>query len=105
MRLTELNPRWVSTGGEGVSDAQGNPVPERFAIGLVFNCPCGCKTPCFVHFQNPLDGLPPASGRAPTWTRTGEDFEALTLTPSILRSRGCEKQWHGWITSGEVITC
>jgi hypothetical protein len=105
MRLVDLNPRWIGRGGTGVSDAQGNPVPHRPAIGLMFNCPCGCKIPCFVHMANPLDGLPPESGGAPTWTRTGEDFETLTLIPSILRSRGCEKQWHGWITNGEIITC
>ena len=105
MRLVELDPRWVGSGGPGVQDAQGNAVPARAGIGLMFKCPCGCSVPCFVHFSNPMDGGPPVSGGAPTWVRVGEDFETITLTPSILRSRGCEKQWHGFITNGEIITC
>jgi hypothetical protein len=38
------------------------------------------------------------------WTRTGEDFETLTLTPSIHSDPakgGCG--WHGFITNGEVL--
>lgn len=31
---------------------------------------------------------------------TGSDYSDLTLTPSILLGCG----WHGFITSGEVIT-
>ena len=42
----------------------------------------------------------------PTWQRTGDTFETLTLHPSILRSPqkgGCG--WHGWVTNGEVRSC
>ena len=47
MKLTDLNPRWVGAGGEGISDADGNPVPARAGIGLSFDCPCGCDQRCF----------------------------------------------------------
>jgi uncharacterized protein DUF6527 len=34
------------------------------------------------------------------WTRTGDTFEMLTLSPSVDASKaGC---WHGFVTNGEV---
>lgn len=104
MRLTDLNPRWVRAGGEGVSNADGSPVPQRTGVGMTFDCPCGCPDRAYVAFANPLDGGPPhISPDQPTWQRTGETFEALTLTPSIQRVGGC--QWHGFITNGEAKAC
>ena len=107
MRLVDLNPRWVGAGGEGVSDKNGNPVPERHGIGITFDCPCGCDVWGHVSFSNPLDGgAPRISPGEPTWTRTGDTFETLTLSPSILRSKdkgGCG--WHGWIKNGVVTGC
>jgi hypothetical protein len=103
VKLTELNPSFVGYGGEGISDKDGNTVPRREGVGLHFDCPCGCDQPCFVYFSNPLDGGATVNGAGPAWTRTGTDFETLTLAPSILRSKergGCG--WHGWITDGEV---
>jgi len=106
MRLTDLHPRWIASGGEGVTDADGRPVPRREGIGVSFDCPCStCGLLCFVPFDNPLDGGPPITPDHALWTRTGEDFDHLSLTPSILRNRerdGCG--WHGYVTDGEVIT-
>lgn len=105
MRLTELKPRWVGTGGAGIT-RDGQPVPQRSGIGLTFECPCGCGVRGFVAFANPLDGGPPDDDADHRWQRTGETFETLTLTPSILRSTdkgGCG--WHGFITNGQVLTC
>jgi hypothetical protein len=103
MRLTELEPVFTSSGGEGISDKDGNSVPERQGVGLVANCPDGCGERFSLLFVNPLDGGPSIAGdgRA-TWTRTGETFETLTLTPAIKRRGKC--QWHGFITNGEVHT-
>lgn len=106
MRLTELGPNWVGAGGEGISDKDGNPVPARHGVGVAFDCPCGCGTHCYVPFANPLDGGPTLQSERLGWQRTGETFETLTLTPSILRSKehgGCG--WHGFVTNGEVISC
>lgn len=104
MRLVDLNPGWISHGGEGIKNALGHPIPERQRVGVGFDCPCGCGTRCHVLFENPRDGqgnLGPGTG--PYWSRIGDDFETLTLTPSIHRVDGCG--WHGFITSGEILTC
>jgi hypothetical protein len=58
-------------------------------------------------FENPLDGLGrfDATTAGHYWTRVGETFETLRLTPSIQRVGGC--QWHGYIgleIPGEVTT-
>ena len=103
MTLLELEPQWTDAGGEGISH-YGQPVPARHGIGVIFNCPCGvCGTLCYVPFANPLDGSRPDGHRA-VWQRTGETFETLTLTPSILRSTeqgGCG--WHGFVTNGQIV--
>jgi hypothetical protein len=108
MKLTDLNPHWVGAGGEGVFDADHNPVPERHGVGIGLDCPlCGPDHPLFVCFKNPLDGGAPIGNGRTLWKREGDTFETLTLTPSILRIKingeGCE--WHGYITKGEIKTC
>ena len=40
MRLTDLNPRWVDAGGEGITTLAGDPVPARHGIGMLYDCPC-----------------------------------------------------------------
>lgn len=99
MKLTDLNPNWVGSGGEGIT-RDGAPVPRREGIGVMFDCPCGCDQACFVPFSNPIDGGPNEYGQG--WKRTGDTFEDLTLTPSILRIRPCG--WHGFVTKGQIIT-
>jgi hypothetical protein len=96
---------FVDAGGEGVSDRDGSPVPERHGVGLMCDCPCGkCGELLFVGFANPLDGGSAHAPECPKWTRTGETFEVLTLTPSILRAEPLGCGWHGYITNGEVLT-
>ncbi len=124
MKLTELDPRWVGAGGEGVyqtaPDGTLVPSPERHGVGVSFLCPCASCTGkrtgdkdhdfylrVFVGFRNPLDGGPAHDPRpGQQWERTGETFDTLTLRPSILRHRvgdgGCD--WHGFVTAGEVTT-
>jgi hypothetical protein len=103
MRLTDLNPVFVSGGGNDVS-MNGEDVVRREGVGVMLDCPCGaglCRL--YVPFANPLDGGPP-TGRI-VWERTGETFETLTLTPSIRRLHSrCDCEWHGYITNGEIIT-
>jgi len=101
MRLIDLNPCWVGHGGEGVTDtATGAAIPRREQVAIDFDCPCGCGSRCCIEFANPLDGGPPTRTDDHTWTRTGDTFETLTLTPSIQRVGGCG--WHGHITNGEA---
>ena len=99
MRLIDLNPEWIGSGGEGIFDKDMNPSPARHGVGVMFDCPCGCGTRCFIPFTQPLDGGSSIDYHV-TWERTGDSFENLTLTPSILRIGGCG--WHGFITNGEV---
>lgn len=92
-RLVDSDPSWITRG-------------DRI-IGVVFACPFGPDAACGgyhgVPFANPPDGGPPdpwAKGQG--WQRTGETFEDLTLTPSILDGGAC--RWHGFITCGEVTS-
>ena len=104
MKLIDLNPRWVRAGGPGITTRDRKPVPERLGVGVSFDCPCGCGIRVYVDLQNPLDGGGPHETAAPKWTRTGTDFETLTLSPSIQRSDlyGCG--WHGFVTDGDIKT-
>lgn len=101
-----MNPRWMGAGGAGVFRADGSPAPERHGVGVIFDCPCGNADEnhqLYVPFANPLDGGPQHDAQG--WQRTGDTFETLTLSPSILRSiakGGCG--WHGFITQGEIRT-
>jgi hypothetical protein len=104
MRLVDLNPTWYGAGGEGISNADGTPVPERRGVGIIFDCPCGCGELCAIPFANALDGGPQYDQRQ-GWQREGDTFETLTLRPSILRTKPPGCGWHGWITNGEVTSC
>lgn len=103
MRLVDLNPRWIGSGphAEDIACSEDGQ-PPRHGIGVAFDCPCGCIYRCTVFFNPPLDGGKPIGN---PWSRTGDTFDTLTLTPSIHRVGGCVNQWHGLITHGEVITC
>jgi hypothetical protein len=104
MRLVDLHPKWIGSGGEGIRKADGTPAPRREGIGIMFDCPCGKpEDVVYVDIDPPLDGGPPLRDSAHIWQRKGDTFETLTLTPSIRKLDGC--QWHGWVTNGEVKSC
>lgn len=105
MRLTELNPKFLASFDAGGSKTLG--------MGVSFACPCGRHEDAhrlYVPFANPIGPGPLASVVDQRgWTRSGETFETLTLTPSILRVEKREEDgigcgWHGFITNGEVRT-
>lgn len=103
MRLTEQNPRWLSTGGEGVT-RDGKPMPHRSRIGMTFNCPCGAEGErVAIYFENPPDGGP-AVGE-PAWHREGDDFETMTLSPSLQRADPGGCNWHGYLRAGSFEPC
>lgn len=113
MRLTDLHPRFYGAGGPGIFNADMTPATPRSGIGVSFDCPCPTCTAKrtgdhdhdwylrhFVAFKNPLDGGPTWTSHPtePTWQRTGETFETLQLSPSILSDPtkgGCG--WHGYV--------
>lgn len=96
MRLTELEPRWLT--------------PNLFA----FRCPCcrtmwlTCKdvapmgwTAQFEAFEAAgLTGDFVSSRKEYAWQFSTRDFDTLTVTPSIDASNA--KHWHGFITNGEI---
>lgn len=98
MKLTELNPRWWAF-------EEGGP-----KVGLSFDCP-HCKTTrlavAFHHRGH--EAIEDAAIHDHHYTGNGgfiwmlegpEDFENLTITPSIDASRA--GHWHGFITNGEA---
>lgn len=105
LKLTELNPEWLGRGGEGVYDKDHNPISYTHGAGISFDCPCGCEKKIAIMFNNPLDGKR-FSNRNAYWDRSGDTFETLTLSPSILNwnIEDHSEHWHGFITNGEIIT-
>lgn len=119
MKLLDLEPRWVaisrwddSTGTQHYLDT-----PPRRG-GISFDCPihtkkCSCcgqnvkgSHRLVVFFKNPVDGLPPQVTNY-LWSRVGDDFETLSLSPSIDASQHVDKEtntvcWHGHISNGEI---
>ena len=101
MRLVDLEPRWAADYDILVGDRVVHD-EDRHGMAISFNCPhCGTTRLC-VFFANPIDGKPHTDGRdnLHLWTRTGDSFENLTLTPSIDASES--GHWHGFITNGQI---
>ena len=104
IKLADLNPIFVSHGGEGITNSKtGEPVPYSDKIGINFDCPCGNGERVFIAFENPVHGAPPIETKNHTWKRKGEEFETMSLTPSIRRMDKCK--WNGFLTDGEFIAC
>lgn len=108
MKLTDLNPSFIGHGGEGVSkrleDGTLEPIPYRAGVAISFDCPCGeCGEKTILNFKNPISGGETISPHHPCWERTGDNFEVMSLTPSIQRMGKC--RWHGYLTNGELKEC
>jgi hypothetical protein len=107
IKLTDLDPRWGAYSSNEKRD-------EQIINGLTFLCPhCGKETGqrLGILFHPPIDeGGWIAKGvtifhSATEWTRTGDTFETITLSPSIntIQNRmGFVDHWHGFITDGIV---
>lgn len=104
MKLIDMHPEWIGNGGSGVTDAQGRTVERIEKAGVEFDCPCGNNDSyhrLYIPFANPvgIDAVKDRKG----WKRTGDTFESMSLSPSILRAKihgGCG--WHGWLIDGEL---
>lgn len=102
MKLIDLNPRWIGHGGEGIYDENYNPISYQHGVALECDCPvCGVDHPLVIFIDPPIEGNLLDNQRL-YWKRIGEDFQTLTLTPSIQRMDKCK--WHGFIRNGEIIT-
>lgn len=104
MKLIDLDPRWYVDGED--------PAP-RNGMGITFWCPHCRKVRLGVSFANPIDGGRPehmvphhdghgqiVNASPPEWTRVGDTFETLTLSPSINAS--ASGHWHGFIQNGAI---
>ena len=109
MKLLELDPKWWTVDGRVVGCHFLCPHCRKESVGIAFANPVdgGAPGPAIlaggmpkeVHaalFENRIFTIPPGH----QWTRTGDTFENLSLTPSVDASRaGC---WHGFVTNGEI---
>lgn len=92
MRLTDLHPTFAAETG-------------RHGQGIIFDCPNNIgeeSSRIMIPFKQPLDGGAPFVDRTVLWDRTGEDFETLTLAPSIQFTMPNVTAWHGFIKNGEI---
>lgn len=99
MKLIELDPRWACD-ADIVIGGTVKHFKNRHGMALSFECPHCRVIRLAVWFSNPIDKLPPTDDMKTLWTRVGESFETLTLTPSIDASS--DGHWHGFITDGEI---
>lgn len=106
MKLSELHPRWITLNGWSHA--------SPFYIGMTFQCPHCLDQRLGVLFDPPID--PDAlvgqvfpfdihvyartTNQWPVWSRTGDSFDTLTLTPSI--DTAWTGHWHGFIEHGEI---
>lgn len=108
-RLIDCNPRWISGRYNTSSTAD-------YTNGVHFDCPEGhegCSH--MIPFTPALDGTPAASfyPSGTQWQQTGDTFETLTLTPSILMRPTVTTEgrvidpcaFHGFVTNGEITFC
>jgi hypothetical protein len=101
MKLIDLSPKWQS-------------FEDHHRVALSFICPCCIGTErethlmvAFHHHGHEIEDDAFIRAHGPggqtnhIWTIEGdEDFNTLTLTPSIDASKS--GHWHGFITNGEV---
>ena len=100
MKLSELNPRWV-----GLTNWESDNI---FYIGISFDSPLKSGQRLAILFEPPIDpnnmaaryGIGNIFPDRRHWQRTGDSIANLTLKPSIDFSD--HKEWHGFITNGEV---
>ena len=108
MKLIDLNPRWC-IGAEYVDDKgticriTNNPNHGRIGMGLSFDCPVHRNHRLVVMFVNPIDDMPKDSTTKHLWSRTGDTFLNMTLSPSIDASTNFSGCWHGYVRNGEIV--
>jgi hypothetical protein len=87
--------RWIRKDLAPGTSAWMKNARDEIAI-LLFVCPCGCSSVASI----PV--LPGYGGSCWHWDG---NLERPTLNPSILRTAGCDRGWHGFLTTGVFVTC
>lgn len=99
MRLTDLNPRWLSpdvfvfrspAGAGNLITCKRVPMSSSDQYALIYEKNPDLKGQCVVMTVPDM-----------AWKFEGNDFETLTVTPSLDASRS--GNWHGFITNGEIV--
>lgn len=118
-KLLEFEPRWIERQGERIGIAFLCPCCRNAVLTAYWNTPpfiagdsedaqLGLVTklmqnwgPAYVGFinRNGYDIVPCKRGY--NWTLTGDNFETMTLTPSIDASAA--SHWHGSVINGEIV--
>ncbi len=121
MRLSKLSPRWIEKDGERIGLiflcphclAQGVADPSPLTCywkplqkigGDEADSQYGLLAKLKPSFGPPYDAIKisdvvPAK-RGYAWEKSGDDFDTLTITPSLDCS--ASGHWHGFITAGET---
>lgn len=98
MKLTELSPQWLS---EDMFIFK-NPLGGRYWLT--------CKRTIITRREQCIlaskvkelhEGNVVMTNPEMAWNFTGNDFETITVTPSIDAS--ASGNWHGFITNGEIV--
>ena len=103
MKLIDLSPRWIAHDGDAKA-------------ALIFKCP-HCREVWLTCTFHPIKisaqmGLYRPEGEASggqvvpsrqnfAWSRSGDSFHNVTVTPSVDAS--ASGHWHGFITNGEIV--
>lgn len=114
MKLTELEPQFVrhEMRNSQKIDVHVNSLQE--ATGIFFLCPV-----CWKKNKGPIGthgiivtfrdrdvpdelGSHNKEGLPTRWLVSGNNYDDLTLSPSIDISQDVSSEWHGFITNGEV---
>lgn len=104
MRVTDLDPRWLTKDGKGVGVVFRNPVRAKWWTSCFFQPTPEPEQETLIEAALGPDanyqGCNPACG----WTVAGDaeaaTFEALSITPSL---DGGPHFWHGHVTNGEIV--
>lgn len=98
MKLTELNPRWLSNDLFIFKNPLGGKywlTCKRVVMDRREQCALISKF-ADIHEGNVVLSRPEVA-----WNFVSNDFETLTVTPSIDAS--ASGNWHGFITNGEIV--
>ncbi len=97
MKLTDLNPEFLTFSMQGDVEVYSGAADFRSAQGVMFECPCGEGHSLMVWFKG--RGVPQETSPPPLWAVvSGTGFDDLTLTPSIRLD--C---WHGFVRDGRAV--
>ena len=109
MRLVDLDPRWLEWQGRRVGMLLRCPHCRATWLSCFFEpTPVlngGNEPNQFARFEEVLGTFDEAHDVVPcrkdsAWTRSGDDFATMTITPSLDAS--ASGHWHGCITNGEA---